>query len=54
MDFVPNHTSTKHEWFIASEARNDTDEKYSDFYIWKDPSGFGSNNKPLPPNNWVR
>ncbi|CAH1402764.1 unnamed protein product [Nezara viridula] len=53
MDFVPNHTSSKHKWFIASEARNDTDEKYSDFYVWQDPSGYDSNNKPQPPNNWL-
>ncbi|CAH1402763.1 unnamed protein product [Nezara viridula] len=53
MDFVPNHTSIKHGWFLASEARNDTDEAYSEFYIWKDPSGYDGNNKPLPPNNWL-
>ncbi|XP_066905550.1 maltase A1 isoform X1 [Halyomorpha halys] len=53
MDFVPNHTSTKHKWFLASEARNDTDEKYSDFYVWQDPKGYDSNNKPIPPNNWL-
>ncbi|XP_066905540.1 maltase A1 isoform X2 [Halyomorpha halys] len=53
MDYVPNHTSIKHKWFLASEARNDTDEKYSDFYIWGDPSGTDSDNKPLPPNNWL-
>ncbi|XP_066905557.1 maltase 1 isoform X3 [Halyomorpha halys] len=53
MDFVPNHTSTKHKWFLASEARNDTDEKYSDFYVWQDPKGYDSNNKPIPPNNWI-
>ncbi|XP_014282431.1 maltase 1 [Halyomorpha halys] len=53
MDFVPNHTSTKHKWFLASEAKNDTVEKYSDFYIWQDPKGYDSNNKPIPPNNWL-
>jgi glycosidase len=44
LDFVPNHSSSEHEWFKKSEAN---DELYSDFYIWKKPKNGG------PPNNWV-
>ena len=43
MDLVLNHTSNKHQWFIeASKSKNN---KYSDYYIFKD----GKNNKE--PNN---
>lgn len=34
MDFVANHTSTSHKWFI--ESRKGKDNYYSDFYVWKD------------------
>lgn len=34
MDFVINHTSSLHPWFIASSSK-ETNE-YSDFYVWKD------------------
>lgn len=43
MDFVPNHTSDQHDWFLKSVEKtvaNGTD--YTDFYIWRDA-----------PNNWV-
>ena len=33
MDFVPNHSSNEHEWFMKSEQREDP---YTDYYIWKD------------------
>lgn len=50
LDFVPNHTSDKHEWFIKSEAG---DEAYKDYYIWHPgrPNPAGVQN--LPPNNWI-
>ena len=51
MDFVPNHSSDQHEWFTKSVALI---EPYTDYYIWKDPSGFDQDGTPLPPNNWVR
>lgn len=53
LDFVPNHSSTEHEWFKQSEIRNDTVEKYSNFYVWKDPKGYDQDKKPIPPNNWL-
>ena len=34
MDIVANHTSDKHRWFI--EASSSKDNKYRDYYIWKD------------------
>lgn len=45
-DFVPNHTSDEHPWFIASKSSR-TNEK-RDWYVWHDPKPDGS-----PPNNWL-
>ncbi len=45
MDFVPNHTSSEHQWF--KESRSSKDNPKRDYYIWKDPKADGS-----PPNNW--
>ncbi|EDS26387.1 alpha-amylase [Culex quinquefasciatus] len=51
LDYVPNHSSDKHEWFIKSVNR---EPGYEDYYVWRDgkpdPDGSG---KLLPPNNWV-
>jgi alpha-glucosidase len=44
MDFVVNHTSDKHPWFLAS-ASSKSDPK-RDWYIWRDGKNGG------PPNNW--
>jgi hypothetical protein len=46
LDFIPNHTSDKHKWFIESSQGNSTN-KYRDYYVWEDGKGGG------PPNNWV-
>lgn len=47
MDLVVNHTSDEHPWFV--EAKNNKDNEYRDFYIWRDagengeaPSELGS------------
>ncbi len=45
-DFVVNHTSDKHKWFIESSSSKTN--PYHDWYIWKDPKG-----KDQPPNNWT-
>ena len=45
LDWVPNHTSDQHPWFIAS--RSSRDEPQHDWYIWRDPRPDGS-----LPNNW--
>ncbi len=46
LDFVPNHTSDQHPWFLAS--RSSRDNPYRDWYIWRDPAPDGG-----PPNNWL-
>lgn len=51
MDLVVNHTSDEHEWF--QQARSSRDNKFRDYYIWKDAAGFDDDGTPLPPNNWI-
>lgn len=46
LDYVPNHTSNKHPWFI--ESRSSRDNPKRDWYIWQDPGPGGG-----PPNNWL-
>ncbi|XP_064535198.1 maltase 2 isoform X2 [Drosophila montana] len=48
LDFVPNHTSDQHEWFIKSAAR---DPLYDNFYIWADGK-LDNQGVRQPPNNW--
>jgi len=45
-DFVVNHTSDQHKWFLASEKSRTG--PYADWYIWKD--GKEPNQAP---NNWT-
>ena len=35
IDYVPNHTSDQHAWFI--ESRSSRDNPKRDWYIWRDP-----------------
>ena len=51
LDLVMNHTSDRSAWFEAS--RQSRDNPYADWYLWRDPAGFGADGTPLPPNNWV-
>src|SRR6187549_2897691 len=46
LDFVPNHSSDRHPWFIESRASRDNPKR--DWYIWRDPAPGGG-----PPNNWI-
>lgn len=46
LDFVPNHSSDRHPWFI--ESRSSRDNPKRDWYIWRDPAPDGG-----PPNNWI-
>jgi glycosidase len=46
VDWVPNHTSDQHPWFVQS--RSSADNPRRDWYYWRDPKPDGS-----PPNNWV-
>ncbi|XP_047501137.1 maltase A3-like isoform X1 [Penaeus chinensis] len=50
MDFVPNHSSDEHEWFVKSKRK---EEPYTDYYIWAEPKGFNETGEPIPPNNWL-
>ncbi len=46
LDFVPNHTSDQHPWFVESRKAVKNDK--SDYYVWRDAKPDGS-----PPNNWL-
>jgi alpha-glucosidase len=46
LDYVPNHTSDQHPWFIS--ARTSRDSPHRDFYLWHEPAPDGG-----PPNNWL-
>jgi glycosidase len=46
LDFVPNHTSDQHPWFVESRAAKDSQKR--DWYIWRDAAPDGG-----PPNNWI-
>jgi alpha-glucosidase len=46
MDFVLNHTSPQHKWFIDSASSRTS--AHRDWYIWRDGKAPG-----VPPNNWI-
>ena len=46
LDFVVNHTSDQHKWFIDSKSSKTAERR--DWYIWRDGKGPGK-----PPNNWL-
>jgi len=46
LDFVVNHTSDKHKWFLDSKSSKTAGHR--DWYIWRDGKG-----PDLPPNNWL-
>ena len=46
IDWVPNHTSDQHPWFV--DARADRRSAHRHWYVWRDPAADGG-----PPNNWV-
>ena len=39
LDFVPNHSSDQHPWFV--ESRSSRDNARRDWYIWRDPAAGG-------------
>ncbi|HUG48066.1 MAG TPA: alpha-amylase family glycosyl hydrolase [Candidatus Limnocylindria bacterium] len=45
LDFVPNHTSDQHPWFV--DARSSRLAEHRDWYIWRDALPGGG-----PPNDW--
>jgi len=46
LDFVPNHSSDRHPWFVASRSARSDPKR--DWYIWRDAAPDGG-----PPNNWI-
>lgn len=46
VDYIPNHTSDRHPWFVESRASRMSPKR--DWYVWRDPAPDGG-----PPNNWL-
>jgi len=46
LDFVVNHSSDQHKWFLDSKSSRTSEHR--DWYIWRDGKGPGQ-----PPNNWI-
>ena len=46
LDYVPNHTSDQHPWFLESRASRNSAKR--NWYIWRNPKPGGG-----PPNNWL-
>ncbi|MCM8748260.1 alpha-amylase family glycosyl hydrolase [Thermomicrobiaceae bacterium CFH 74404] len=46
LDFVANHTSDQHPWFLESRSSRQSPKR--DWYIWRDAAPGGG-----PPNNWL-
>ncbi len=46
LDFIPNHTSDRHPWFLESSSSRTNAKR--DWYIWRDPAPDGG-----PPSNWL-
>jgi glycosidase len=46
VDWVPNHTSDRHPWFVESRASRTSAKR--GWYVWRDAGPDGA-----PPNNWL-
>jgi alpha-glucosidase len=46
LDFVLNHSSDQHKWFLDSKSSRAS--AHRDWYVWRDGKGPG-----VPPNNWI-
>ncbi|GEP03835.1 alpha-amylase family glycosyl hydrolase [Methylobacterium oxalidis] len=46
LDYVPNHSSDQHPWFVESRSSRGSSKR--DWFVWRDPKPDGS-----PPNNWL-
>ncbi|HWZ52619.1 MAG TPA: alpha-amylase family glycosyl hydrolase [Granulicella sp.] len=49
LDFVPNHSSDQHPWFLESRSSRQSPKR--DWYLWRDPAP--GVNPTGPPNNWM-
>lgn len=45
IDYVPNHSSDLHPWFLESKSSRNNAKR--DWYVWRNPKDDGT-----PPNNW--
>ncbi len=45
LDFVPNHTSSDHPWFV--DARSSRTARHRDWYVWRDPAPGGGPPNPM-------
>ena len=53
LDFVPNHSSDQHPWFV--ESRSSRESKKRDWYLWRDAAA-GADSRAVRerlPNNWM-
>ncbi len=48
VDWVANHTSDQHPWFLESRASRESPKR--DWYVWGDPAE--NEDPPTPPNGW--
>ncbi|MDP9038513.1 MAG: alpha-amylase family glycosyl hydrolase [Acidobacteriota bacterium] len=51
LDFVPNHTSDRHPWFLDSRSSRSSERRA--WYIWRDPEPGPGDPAGRPPNNWM-
>ena len=54
LDFVPNHTSDQHPWFLESKSSRDNPKR--DWYLWHNALPAGDDWQPAKqriPNNWM-
>ena len=46
IDWVPNHSSSDHPWFVESRSSRESPKR--DWFVWRDPAPDGAE-----PNNWI-
>jgi alpha-glucosidase len=52
LDYVPNHTSNEHPWFLESRSARDNPKR--DWYLWRDPAPDGGPRTIGSPTSAVR
>ena len=51
LDFVPNHSSDQHPWFVESRSGKKSPKR--DWYLWRDPAPGTGAPETRYPNNWM-